>query len=219
MRLLLFLILVLSGSLLAQPTEQTCLRNLQTLTAALEDFRESHSDRYPTELKELIPGQLQALPVCPEAASSTYRYVVSLDLLAFGMCCAGSRHTQRNFPAASSSSGVVNKPNGVNFAKCRENLKTLAGLCEGYRKKQGTYPACLAYVADRPGIHLPSCTTTVAKPYNETDYTIVVVGDDDYHLFCTSVNHLAEGFAPLQPSLINGLPAKAMFFWIDGRTP
>lgn len=50
----------------------TCPANIQILQNAIQHFRDDHQGRPPSELGELIPQYLMAVPSCPQAGFDTY---------------------------------------------------------------------------------------------------------------------------------------------------
>jgi hypothetical protein len=95
--------------------------------------------------------------------------------------------------------------------ECTQKLRSLLPLLEAYKTKNGVYPLVLAYLPDKPGVHLPRCANDGnIRPANETDYVLMHL-PGGLHLLCTTVEHVGEGYRPVQPSFINGAPAKALF--------
>ena len=205
------LALICHSSCLAQDWEPHCRTQLENLKSQLDEHYRDHSGRYPETLEKLSKSSHAARPQCP-ASKRDYHYSVSADCRSFGLCCEGDHHSFENYPAVSSSSVVRQYPNGVDYSQCQTNLAMLYRLSESYRQEYGRFPSTLAYLADKPRVSLPSCDPGIGlRAPNETDYRIMLLGLDSCHILCTSVNHIGEGFAPLQPSIIEGFPAKAIF--------
>lgn len=197
------MIVMLCG--LAQ-AQESCLQRLTSITDALGAYHSSHSERYPDQLSPTSA-------LCP-LSEKPYEYTVSADLRWYGLYCGGNHH--KHYPAASATAGIKHASTGTTYSQCRDNVRRLVALSESYRKRYGSYPAALAYLVDEGSVHLPSCDPgSGLRAPNETDYRIMQTSPDSFHIFCTSVNHISEGYAPLQPSYINGLPAKAMFLIRD----
>jgi hypothetical protein len=182
-----------------------CTKNMNALTKEIELFSAENDGRYPESLAEL-----NTYTTCPKTQRDYY-YTVTADLRWYGVCCEGNTHISPNYPAASRGSGLRLASTGSRYRDCKEKLLSLLPLLEKYKDENGTYPQVLAYLADKPGVHLPRCSqdNLVWAP-NETDYALMHL-PGGLHLFCTTVEHTGERFAPLQPSFINGMPAKAVF--------
>lgn len=182
-----------------------CAVQMNELTEQLETYFHFHDQRYPENLDEI------AVPISCPTSGKDYRYAVTIDFRWYGLVCEGDHHQIPHYPAASTSAGLRLASTGTGYLACDEQLRALLPLLEKYKAANGRYPEVLAYLADEPGVHLPRCShrDEIWAP-NETDYALMHL-PGGLHLFCTSVEHCGEGFAPLQPSYINGLPAKAMF--------
>lgn len=76
-----------------------CQANLQVLDNAIEHFRDDHNGRPPSELGELIPQYLMAVPSCPQAGFDTYSlgYKVNPkdDKHPYSLECHGDFHKKK----------------------------------------------------------------------------------------------------------------------------
>ena len=182
-----------------------CAAQMSELAEQLETYFHFHDQKYPENLDEI------AMPISCPVSGKSFRYAVTIDFRWYGLVCEGDSHPVSHYPAASRSSGVRLASTGSGYMACEEKMKSLLPLLEKYKDTNGRYPEVLAYLADQPGVHLPRCSQEdKIWAANETDYALMHL-PGGLHLFCTTVEHCGEGFAPLQPSYINGLPAKAMF--------
>ena len=190
-----------------------CSTRMSELTEQLETYFHFHGQRYPENLDEI------AVPISCPVSQKSYRYAVTVDFRWYGLVCEGDSHPISHYPAASRSSGVRLASTGSGYTGCENKLRSLLPLLEKYKAANGRYPEILAYLVDEPGIHLPRCSdqNKIWAP-NETDYALMHL-PGGLHLFCTTVEHCGQGFAPLQPSYINGLPAKARFLLKTGTEP
>jgi len=183
----------------------SCAARMSELAEQLETHFHFHDQKYPENLDEI------AVPISCPVSGKSYRYAVTIDFRWYGLVCEGDSHPIPHYPAASRTSGVRLASTGSGSMACGDNLRSLVPLLEKYKATNGRYPEVLAYLADQPGVHLPRCSQEdQIWAANETDYALMHL-PGGLHLFCTTVEHCGEGFAPLQPSYINGLPAKAMF--------
>jgi hypothetical protein len=182
-----------------------CAQNLKALTEELESYSRENGGLYPETL-----SKLKTHIHCP-GNKKEYNYSVTADLKWYGAVCEGKAHGSPHYPAASRSSGVRLASTGSRYTDCGNKLRKLLPLLEAYKNENGSYPQVPAYLVDQPGIHLPRCSRDEKIwAANETDYALMHL-PGGLHLFCTTVEHTGEGFGPLQPSFINGLPAKALF--------
>ncbi len=195
------------------PGLSACAAQMSELADQLETYFHFHDQKYPENLDEI------AVPISCPVSGKSYRYAATIDFRWYGLVCEGDSHPISHYPAASRSAGVRLASTGSGYTACVDKLKSLLPLLEKYKAANGRYPEVLAYLADEPGVQLPRCShQDKIWAANETDYALMHL-PGGLHLFCTSVEHCGEGFAPLQPSYINGLPAKAMFLLKTGTKP
>ncbi|MHB2017749.1 MAG: DUF3352 domain-containing protein, partial [Candidatus Xenobia bacterium] len=103
------LIVKMAGSRTEGET-RVCESNLKNLDTALEMYATDHQGHYPESLSALVPQYLTSLPVCPAAGRDTYTatYQVTHHPEGFSVACGGDNHHRgQNFPAYSSSLGLI----------------------------------------------------------------------------------------------------------------
>ena len=91
-----------------------CKSNQKNIATALEYYARAQDGQYPESLEQLVPVQLDVLPVCPAAGYDTYSapYRASGDHYEFG--CDGLHHQsvdlkRPGFPRYNSEDGLIER--------------------------------------------------------------------------------------------------------------
>lgn len=96
---LLLLLVVLAGARLVRQRQwqnqlQSCRKNLNEVSTALEMYSTDNTGQYPPDLSRLTPNYLKTLPLCPAARRFTYHYQVATNPDAFTLSCRGGWHAR-----------------------------------------------------------------------------------------------------------------------------
>lgn len=92
-----------------------CKSNLKNIGTALEMYSTDHSGRFPTQLSELVPDYLRAIPTCPAAQSDTYAAGFQSASVpdAYTVVCGGHHHQSVGYsadhPLYTSTQGLIER--------------------------------------------------------------------------------------------------------------
>ena len=97
----------------AQGIVTACKSNLKSIATATEMYGSDNVGRYPTNISQLNPQYLKAIPTCPSIGATTYSkgFVTVSNPDAFTIYCSGNNHggvgDSSNYPQYTSAQGLL----------------------------------------------------------------------------------------------------------------
>lgn len=175
---------------------EKCSRNLKEIHLAINRYRSGHHGNFPKSLRELVPGYLKAIPVCPVAGVDTYSDSYTIDKKRNGaiLFCSGYNHSKKGYAENHPVSEYYGEGNLSDLrAVCCSNCYGISLALDKYAAQHdGKYPENLKSLVPEYLKEIPKCPAVEDDTYSRS-YS-VDEGSCFYTFYCEGANHLGPGY-------------------------